>query len=173
MKFDTKIVRISEISKIEYFKVFCKFNNGEYRYIDFEHLFKEWNIKKEDIEYPLLNGEEFNKVQLSNGTLSWQNIQVKLITEQKEEQNFPYEIDPIVLYQNSEIDFDKLIENIGLLLKSEREKSGLTMEELSLKSGISEEYISKLEDKKTNFELLLLRDIMNKGFGKRLKISVE
>ncbi len=44
MKLDTKIVRISKISKIEYFKVFCKFNNGEYRYIDFEHLFKEWTI---------------------------------------------------------------------------------------------------------------------------------
>jgi len=173
MKSNKEIVRISEIKQIDDYKVFCKFNNGEDRYIDFKNLFESWNIKENDAEYPLLNLKEFKKVQLANGTLSWNNISVLLIDENNKEQSYPYEIDPIVLYQHSKLDLDKLFNNIGLLLKSEREKSGLTKKQLAKKSGISEEYISQLENEKTNIELLMLRDIMNKGFGKRLKISVE
>jgi len=173
MKAQQKIVRISKINKIEGFIVFCTFSNSEYRHIDFEQLFQKWKVKKGDPEYPLLDKSEFKKVQLSNGTLSWNNVTVSLIDEDYKEQSYPYEIDPIVLYQNSQLDFDKLFDNIGLILKNERKKSGLTKSDLAKKSGISEEYITKLEDKKTNFELLVLRDLINKGFGKQLKISIE
>lgn len=105
--------------------------------------------------------------------MSWDNVTVSLIDENNKEKNYPYEIDPIVLYQNSQFDQDRIFENLGMLLKSERIKSGLTQIQLAKKSGISVEYISKLENEKSNIELLLIRDIMKKGFGKRLKINIE
>ena len=173
MKQKPEIVRIKEIYKTEDFKVFCHFTNDEFRFVDFEQLFKQWKIKEGDIEYLLLNKSEFKKVKLVNGTLSWNNLTVSLLDENGKESNYPYELDPIVLYQNSQIDTDKIFDNFGMLLKNERLKSGMTQKQLAKKSGISEEYISKLENEKSNIELLIIRDILQNGFGKRLIINVE
>jgi DNA-binding XRE family transcriptional regulator len=173
MKSRPEVVRIKEIYKNEVFKVYCLFSNNEYRFIDFEVLFKKWNIKQGDIEYPLLNISEFQKVKLVNGTLSWDNITISLLNKNKQEEDFPYDLDPIVLYQNSQLDQDKIFENLGILLKTERIKSGLTQKQLAKKSGLSVEYISQLENEKPNLELLLIRDIFRNGFGKQLKINIE
>jgi len=173
MKSRPEVVRIIEIYKKEIFNIYCLFSNNEYRFIDFEELFKKWNVKKGDVEYPLLDNLEFQKVKLVNGTLSWDNITVSLINKNKQEKKYPYDLDPIVLYQNSQLDEDKIFENLGMLLKNERIKSGLTPKQLAKKSGISEVYISKLENENSNIELLIIRDIFKKGFGKQLKINVE
>jgi len=173
MKTKNEIVRIKEIYKIEYFKVFCVFTNEEFRYVDFSELFKLWDVKETDPEYKLINITDFQKFKLVNGTLSWQNILVSLIDEHGKEKKYPFEIDPIVLYQNSKIDLEKVLENFGMLLRNERIKSGLTTKQLAKKSGISEAYISKLENEKSNIELLMIRDILQSGFGKRLKINIE
>ena len=168
-----EIVRIKNIYNIEDYKIYCLFSNGEYRYIDFDLLFKTWDIKQDDIEYKLLNINELQKAKLSNGTLSWDNVKVKLLDENNKENEYPYEIDPIVLYQNSYLDQEKLIDNLGILIRSERKKAGLTQKQLAKKSGISIEYISKLENQKANIELLIYRDILKKGLGKRLKINID
>ena len=96
-----KVVRIKKIHKRKYFKIYCLFSNEEYRMIDFGKLFKQWNIQKNDIEYPLLDIKEFKKVRLNNGTLCWDNIILTLPDENDNEQNYPYDLDPTVLYQNS------------------------------------------------------------------------
>ena len=173
MKAKTEIVRIKEIYKTDNYKIYCLFSNDENRFIDFEKLFKNWKIKENDIEYKLLDLKELHKVKLSNGTLSWDNVTVSLLDENSKEKKYPYEIDPIVLYQNSEFDDEKIFENLGLLLKRERIKSGLTKKQLAKKSGISEEYITRLENEKSNIELLIIRDILRSGFGKQLRINIE
>jgi hypothetical protein len=136
MKQKPEIVRIKEIYKTEGFKVFCMFTNDECRFIDFEELFKQWKIKKGDVEYQLLKITEFQKVKIANGTLSWDNISISLLDEKGIEKQFPFELDPIVLYQNSKIDQDKIFENFGMILKNERLKSGLTTKQLAKKIGI-------------------------------------
>ena len=173
MKTKREIVRIKEIYKIEGFKIYCLFNNEEHRYIDFEKLFQTWNIKKGDIEYLLLNVQELQKVKLSNGTLSWNNIKTKLLNEHSEEIEYPYEVDPVVLYENSLFDQEKLVDNLGILIRNERKKAGLTKKQLATKSGIAVDYISKLENTKANIELLIYRDILKNGFGKNLKINID
>ncbi len=173
MKTKKEVVRIKEIYKIEDFKIFCLFTNEEYRIIDFSELFKIWKVKENDIEFKLLEISDFQKVKLNNGTLSWQNISVNLLNEHGHEEEFPFELDPIMLYQNSKIDPEKLFENFGMLLRNERIKSGLTTKQLAKKSGISENYITKLENEKSNIELLMIRDILQNGFGKKLKVNVE
>jgi hypothetical protein len=63
--------RILRIHQIEGFKVFCLFNNGESRIIDFESLFKKREVNPSDIEYSISqNLEEFGKVKLIEGTLA-------------------------------------------------------------------------------------------------------
>lgn len=63
--------RIIKIHKIEGFKVYCLFNNGDSRVIDFLHLFNTWGIRRGDFEYLLMSDiNEFKKVKLANGTLS-------------------------------------------------------------------------------------------------------
>ena len=173
MKTKKEIVRIKEIYKIENHKIYCLFDNEEYRFIDFEKLFQSWNVQKGDTEYLLLNVSELQKVTLSNGTLSWSNIKIKLLDENNKEKEYPYEIDPIVLYENSQFDQEKIFDNLGVLIRSERKKAGMTQKQLAKKSGISIDYISKLENKKANIELLIYRDILKKGLGKRLKINID
>ena len=101
MRKKIKTPRIIKIEKINGLKVYCMFNNGESRLIDFDLVFKNWNVLAEDVEYPLLDKNEFKKVQLRNHTLSWNNIPVVLLTENGKEQQYPYEIDPYVLFQKS------------------------------------------------------------------------
>jgi len=173
MKKSIEIIRIKEIYKIDNFKIFCLFTNEENRFIDFKELFEKWNISEKDNEYKLLDLNEFQKVSINNGTLCWRNIEIYLLDENGNEKKFSYEIDPIVLYQNSQIDKEKIIENIGLLLKTERLKSGLTTKQLAKKSGVSEKYITKLENEKSNIELFIINDIFRTGLGKKIKIEVE
>lgn len=97
-----KIPRIQSISKVEGFRVYCLFNTGEERVVNFEKLFEEWKVKPGDVESALLDVGEFQKVKLRDGVLSWENAKVALVMEDGKEENLPYEIDPVVLYGYSE-----------------------------------------------------------------------
>lgn len=173
MRKKLKTPRILKIEKIEGFKIYCMFNNGESKLIDFELIFKEWNLTQNDIEYPLLQETEFQKVKLRNHTLSWDNIEVLLMTESGKEEKFPYEIDPYFLYQKSEPVENKNSFKIGILIRNARKKAGLTQEQLAMRSGTSRFYISRLENEKTDIELSTFRKIIEAGLGKNLKVLIE
>ena len=71
------VKRIIKIHKIKDFKIFCLFNNGESRIIDFNQLFVKWNTKKGDLEYVIMKSlKEFQKVELVDGALTWKNIRI-------------------------------------------------------------------------------------------------
>jgi len=173
MRRNLKIPRILKINKIEGFKVFCMFNNGELRMIDFESLFKKWNISEKDVEFLLLQKKEFDKVQLRNYTLSWSNIKIELADENGKKQTHPYEIDPIVLFQNSETVQTDELSKYGSIIRRARIKAGLTQKQLAEKSGTSRFYISRLENNKTDVELSTIRKIVEAGLGKHLKLVIE
>jgi len=173
MRKKLKTPRIIKIERIDGFKIYCMFNNGESKLIDFNSIFKEWKLTPNDIEYPLLDKKEFQKVQLRNNTLSWKNITVLLINEQGKEEKFPYEIDPYFLYQNSQAIENKHAFKIGGLIRNARLKAGLTQEQLAMKSGTSRFYISRLENEKTDVELSTFRKIIEAGLGKKMKVVIE
>lgn len=173
MRKTNKIPRIIKIEKVDGLKIYCMFNNGESRLIDFDLVFKEWNVSIGDVEYPLLDRNEFKKVQLRNYTLSWNNVPVKLITEDGKEQQHPYEIDPFVLYQKSiETEYGNNL-RFGSMIRNARKKAGLTQEQLAFRSGTSRFYISRLESDKTDIELSTFRKIVEAGLGKHLKLLIE
>ena len=173
MRRKLKTPRIIKIEKIDGFKIYCMFNNGESKVIDFEILFKEWKLTTDDIEYPLLKKKEFQKVKLRNFTLSWNNIQVLLVNENGKEEAFPYEIDPYILYQKSQTIENKQSFKIGALIKKARKKAGLTQEQLAFRSGTSRFYISRLENDKTDIELSTFRKIIEAGLGKNLRVEID
>jgi len=166
------VKRIVKIHKIKGFQVFCLFNNGESRIIDFEELFKIWKVKKGDIEFKLKKSvTEFKKVQLNEGTLTWPNITYKTEDDLGNELLLCYDLDPIVLYENSQLDESRQLE-IGMLIKKTRSELGLTQEELAKKSGTTKHYISRIENDKTGLEISTLKRIIEGGLGKRMKISI-
>lgn len=170
-----KIPRIIKINTIKGFKVYCAFNNGEHRIIDFEELFKIWKVKEGDIEHDLTYPKIFKKVKLSDtGTLCWPDVK-KEIKLSKDDIIVTYlEFDPIVLFENSTPDDKRNLRyRIGELLKREREKAGLTQEELAIRSGTTKNYISRIENNKSDIELRTLRKIIEIGLNRKLELTVS
>lgn len=167
------VKRILKIHEIDGFKVFCLFNNGESRIIDFIKVFDKWKVKQGDLEYRLYKSEEeFGKVEVVDGTLAWKNIEIKGRNDAGEEVIYHYDLDPIVLYELSEMDDSRQLE-IGLMIKQARNQMGLTQEQLAERSGTSKHHISRLENNRTGIELATLIKIIEGGLGKKVKISIQ
>lgn len=100
-----KIPRITEIIKVEPFKITVRWTTAEIRVIDFEPLFAEWNLKPGDLDGKLLDYESFRQVSLGESfTLEWTNMLVRhpYFNQTKwEERESPFDLDPIILYQAS------------------------------------------------------------------------
>lgn len=167
------IKRIVKIHKIRGYLIYCLFNNGESRIIDFERLFKKWKTTKKSLHYTLVKSlDEFKKVQLIDGTLTWKNIVIEGEDEFGNRVDYHYDLDPIVLYEESKLDETRQLE-IGMIVKQTRFELGLTQEQLASRSGTTKHYISKLENNKIGIELSTLKKIIEGGLGKRMKISIQ
>lgn len=167
------VKRIIKVHKIRGYKIYCLFNNGESRIIDFKKLFKKWDVQKDDLEWTLVRSEqEFQNVELIDGTLAWKGIEFEGEDDHGKVVKYYYDIDPIVLYENSEVDESRQIE-IGLMIKQARNEMGLTQEQLAKLSGTTKHYISRVENNKTGIELSTLIRIIEGGLGKRMKISIQ
>lgn len=70
-----------------------------------------------------------------------------------------------------ERDFESF--KIGLLLKKAREEKHLTQSELAELVDKKREYISRIENNGSNLTLKTLYDIVEKGLGGKVKISIE
>ena len=62
---------------------------------------------------------------------------------------------------------------IGLLLKKARESRNMTQEELGQLIDKKRTYISRVENNGSNITLSTLFDIVEKGLGGKVKISIE
>jgi DNA-binding XRE family transcriptional regulator len=101
-----------------------------------------------------------NKNQKKMETKSWKdikdNVYGKIGTERRDE---------------LERDFESF--KIGLLLKKAREEKHLTQLELAELVDKKREYISRIENNGSNLTLKTLFDIVEKGLGGKVKISIE
>ena len=62
---------------------------------------------------------------------------------------------------------------IGRMIKDNRFKSGMTQQELALKSGTTRTYISRIENERSDIELGTLRKIIETGLGKKIEIQIK
>lgn len=70
-----------------------------------------------------------------------------------------------------ERDFESF--KIGLLLKKAREEKHLTQSELAALVDKKREYISRVENNGSNLTLKTLFDIVEKGLGGKVRISID
>ncbi len=172
MRKTVKIPRILKIDKIDGFKIYVIFNNGETRLLDFDKILNDWNLKDSDMEYKLYDLSEIRKVRLRNQTLSWDNLPTKLIDDKGQEMEFPYEIGPDVLYRLSQ-DSDIPNQGYGDIVRKARIKAGLTQDELARRAGTTRFYISRFENNKSDIELSTFKRIIESGLGKRLNLEIK
>ena len=75
--------------------------------------------------------------------------------------------------RRDELDRDFESFKIGLLLRKAREDKNLTQNELANSVDKKREYISKIENNGSNITLKTLFDIVEKGLGGKVNISIE
>lgn len=75
--------------------------------------------------------------------------------------------------RRDELDRDFESFKIGLLLRKAREERDLTQEQLAELVDKKRTYISRVENNGSNLTLKTLYDIVEKGLGGKVKISIE
>jgi DNA-binding XRE family transcriptional regulator len=168
------IPRILRIKDVSGYVVSCIFSNGEHRQIDFEHLFKNvLRLKETSVAFPLLQKPElFATLKLEGMNIIWPEVGLHSRDENGNPVFYPFELDPLMLYQNSTADEAHELA-IAEMIKNMRLQAGMTQEELAQKAGTTKHYISRLENNKSDIELLTLKRIIETGFGKQLEIKVK
>ena len=168
-----KIPRILKINWIKGLSISVVFNNGESRIIDFKKVFKKLEINNESPIMILKTADEFAKAKLENNTLSWSNVEQFITDKNGKKIKVPFEIGADVLLKYSTTELTGISSKIGRLVRDSRIKSGLTQKELAIKSGTSRNYISRIENDRSDIELDTLRKIIETGLGKQLEINVK
>ena len=62
---------------------------------------------------------------------------------------------------------------LGVLLEEARTKLGMTQEELAVKCGTNKSYISRIENDASDIRLSTLMNIIQKGLGGQLKLTLQ
>jgi DNA-binding XRE family transcriptional regulator len=164
--------RVLKINWIKGLNISVVFNNGETRVIDFQQFFDQKEVAEESPEYILKNPKEFAKVEVASNTLSWKNANQIVPGLHGGFVEVPYEICPDTIYAISKPDESIKEQHIGRLVKENRLKSGMTQQELAVKSGTTRTYISRIENNHSDIELGTLRKIIEIGLGKKMEIQI-
>lgn len=173
MRRNIKIPRILKINWIKGLSISVVFNNGESRIIDFKKVLKKLETNNDSPIMILKSYDEFAKVELKNNTLSWSNVEQFITDKNSKKVKVPFEIGADVLLKYSSTELPGIASKIGRLVRDTRIKSGLTQKELAIKSGTSRNYISRIENDRSDIELDTLRKIIETGLGKQLEINVK
>lgn len=168
------IPRIISVEVLNDFRLSLLFNNGHYRLVDLTTLFNDvFKMKHDFFAYPIIKDAViFDQVAIDGHSISWPNVKRKRKNFSGEEVEIAFGLDPAVLYANSVPDQNKSLK-IGAMVRRERKKAGLTQEQLAEKIGTNKQYISRLENDKSDVELNTLRKVVEGGLGKKLGISIH
>ena len=164
--------RITKILKIEAFTLHLLWNNAEVRTLDFTTLFPKWEQSDNFDLLRLKNQADFKQVRLSEQrTLEWENLPVSLTFKGKT-QSFPLELDPDVLYENSQLirKIDPI--SIGSLFRKARLETGLSQEQVASNAGTTRHYISRIENEQSGIQFDTFQKIIELGLGKKVKFEI-
>ncbi len=172
MKKISGIPRILAIESVEDFVVTMVFNNGEYRQLNFQALFERWEFGRDPFRAQLLQPGLFASLTLRAGTLCWPALTLSMTLSNGLSFESPFELDPVVLYEESIPAASNTSEAVGNLIRETRQQLGLTQQELALRSGTTRHYISRIENNRSDIELGTLRKIVEVGLGKQLRLEI-
>lgn len=170
MKSLPKIVRIIQV---EPFKITTLWNTSEIRVLDFAPLFEAWEAEGDAKMAVLRDWEIFKQVAISEDrTLFWPNVPVSF-TFKNTTCWAPLELDPLVLYDQSTLVKKMEGTNIGAKLRRAREEAGLSQADVALKSGTTRNYISRIENDKSDIQMITLQKIVELGIGGEIEIQIK
>ncbi|MCF8373374.1 MAG: hypothetical protein K9H64_17275 [Bacteroidales bacterium] len=110
--------RITEIIKIEPFKITCRWTTGEVRVNDLEPEFEKWEESGRNFIMPLKEYENFENVVVKDGTLQWPSVEISYTDLNGITQSQALDFDPDVLYRESKsLSVYKLVMNVAKLSK--------------------------------------------------------
>lgn len=173
MKPFRSIPRILKINDVNGYKLSLLFNNGESRIVNLKNFLIEKLGKVEGkIGFELVQDvARVNEVKILGSTIGWEDIGRKSTDIDGNEVFYPFDLDPLMLYEFSEPDESKKLQ-IGMKIKTARLEKGMTQKELAEKSGTTKYYISRIENDKSDIELQTLKKIVEAGLGKRLSLEI-
>ncbi len=100
--------RILKINWIKDLSISVVFNNGESRIIDFRKVLNKISLVENSPARILYDSKEFEKVELENNTLSWNNVEQYITMRNKEKMKVPYQIGADVLLKHSRPEISEL-----------------------------------------------------------------
>lgn len=168
------IPRVLKINKIDGRILSLLFNNGYSKLVNIEDIITEGKpVKAGSLAEQILSSDEvFNTVQVLGSSIGWPGVGIYRKDFSGNSKFYPYDIDPLVLFNAGEMDQHHNMD-LGSKIKSLRKKIGLTQEELANRVGTTKNYISKLENNKSDIELLTLKKIVEAGLNGTLHIDIE
>lgn len=173
MRKHIKIPRILKINWIKGLSVSVVYNNGESRIIDFRNVLLKIGVDEKSPASILFNEDEFKKGEIENNTLSWNNVEQYITLRNNEKVKVPFEIGADVLLKYSQPEKSDVVLKIGRLIRESRMRSGLSQQELAIKSGTTRNYISRIENDRSDIEIATLRKIVETGLGKQLDVRIK
>ena len=107
--------RITEIIKIEPFKITCRWTTGEIRVVDFKNEFEKWKKTNNKILLQLNDYEIFENVTIKDGTLQWYSASISYTGIDGKSKTKPLDLDPDILFKiSNSISKYKLVLNTSL-----------------------------------------------------------
>ena len=166
--------RIVKIVNINFPSISFISNSGEYRIVNIKTFFKKIGIQKGDFGYEVIENKElFKTVKLIDKAIAWDSLKHTTTLPNKDKFEYFFHLDPINTIANSatdELSFQSI--NYGRAIKMLRKYHlNLSQEELGKKIGTDKQYISKVENYKTDLELKTLRKIYEVGLNKKMLIA--
>jgi len=167
-----RLPRISRILGIEPFIITTLWTTAEIRRNDFTPLFAQWKADDDRQLFPLFDFNIFKQVAVSpTHTLHWPTvpIQVKLARRTIEG---VLDLDPDELFRQSALVQRTEHIAVGSLLRKARQDAGLSQLDLATRSGTTRNYISRIENGKSDIQLETLNKIVQLGMGKQVRVEI-
>lgn len=164
--------RIARILTVEPFKITALWTNEEVRQLDFAPLFAQWKQDSDTQLYPLFDYNTFKQVAISPArTLHWPSVLTQLTLRNRTIEE-PLDLDPDELYRQSTLIRKSEPLSVGSILRKARLEAGLSQVEVAIKSGTSRNYISRIENGKSDIQLETLNKIVQLGIGKQIRLEI-
>lgn len=165
--------KIARIIEVERFKITLLWSTSEIRVLNFAPLFEQWEADGDSNMAGLQDWETFKQVAISeNRTLCWPNVPVSY-TFKGEIRASPLEVDVQELYRQSKLVKKMEPVNLGAMLRGAREAAGLSQADVALKSGTTRNYISRIENDKSDIQLETLQKIVELGIGGEMVVQIK
>lgn len=117
MRKTIKTPRILKINWVKDLTISVVFNNGESRIIDFKMALDKLKLAENSPARLLYNPKEFEKIELEDNTLSWNDVEQHITMRNKEKMKVPFQIGADVLLKYSTPEKSELAQRIGKMIK--------------------------------------------------------